>query len=545
MTDGDVALIDDATTRDFRTTGLAHLVAVSGYNVAVFLALVMLFVRAIAPRGRWLRVALAVPALVVFAFLTGLEPSVLRATVSAGVALAVVAGGRTTEALRSIAFAFVVLILASPEMLFDPGFQLSFGATLGIVVGSEPISARLLRILPDSRIGRAVAVGLGTTIAAQVSVAPLLAWHFGRIPGIGAFANVVAIPLAGLVMVGGMFTLSAASVTRFMDWAPAMMRLPLDAILASAHGFARLPAASIALSTLAAVAVTAALVVAFSRSARVRVCSAALAVVCVGVVGGRSVARSGCDAPAVDALDIGQGTAVLLRTPGHAVLVDAGPADGGVVRQLKTLGVGRLDAIVVTHSHIDHALGAVSALRELEVGRVLGPPELRWAAGAQVIRAASVAGVPFEALVAGDAFDAGDALHVDVLWPEGEDPPPFDEDLVDRYSLVVRARLAAVGVLLPGDIRAEQQSELAEDGDVAAPILIAVHHGSKNLDAGFVEAVDPALTLVTVGAQNPYGLPAPEAIRAYSRHGRVFRTDQDGHVSVCVGDGRAEVMTER
>lgn len=543
MTDGDVSLIDDATTRDFRTTGLAHLVAVSGYNVAVFLALVMLLLRAVVPRGRWLRVVLAVPALILFAVLTGLEPSVLRAPVSAGVALTVVAGGRRTEALRNVAFAFVVLVLASPEMLFDPGFQLSFGATLGIVAGGEPISARFARLLPDSRFGHGVAAGLGTTIAAQVSVAPLLAWHFGRIPGIGGLANLVAIPLGGFVMVGGMGTLTAASLTDALDWAPAMMRLPLDVILAAAHGFARFPAASVALSTTAAVALTGLLVVLFARSMRVRAGAAALVVLCAGLVGGRSFAGGGCGAPAVDALDVGQGSAVLLRTPGHAALVDAGPADGGVVRQLKALGIGRLDAMVITHSHIDHALGALSVLRELEVGSLLGPPQLRWAAGAQVIRAARTEGVEFRELVAGDAFEAGPALHLDVLWPE-EESLPFDEDLVDRYSLVVRARLAGVDVLLPGDIRAEQQAELAEE-DVAAPIMVAVHHGSKNLDEEFVEAVDPAVTLITVGAPNPYGLPAPEAVRAYARHGRVFRTDKDGRVSVCVAGGRAEVIQER
>jgi competence protein ComEC len=346
-------------------------------------------------------------------------------------------------------------------------------------------------------------------------------------------------------MVGGMITLSAASVTHLLDWAPAIMRLPLDAILASARGFARFPAASIALSTTAAAGLTGALVVGFTRSKPVRVGAAALVVVCGGLVGGRSLAHPGCDAPAVDALDIGQGTAVVLRTAGHAVLVDAGPADGGVTRQLKALGISRLDAVVVTHSHIDHALGALSVLRELDVDALFGPPELRWAAGAQVIRSAAASGVRFRELVAGDVFDAGKAIHLEVLWPEAHDPPPFDEDLIDRYSLVVHAKLAGVDVLLPGDIRSEQQSELAEDGDVAAPILVAPHHGSKNLDQGFVDSVGPALTLVTVGAPNPYGLPAPEAIRAYSRHGRVFRTDQDGRVSVCVGDGRAEVMTER
>jgi competence protein ComEC len=545
MTDGDTEFIDEVTNEDFRATGLAHLVAVSGYNVAVFLALVMIGARALAPRSRWLRVALALPALVFFVFLTGLEASVLRATVSAGIALVVMAGGRATDALRGLVFAFVLLLLFSPEMLVDPGFQLSFGATVGIVVWGEPLSQRILRLLGrESRAAKAVAVGLGTTIAAQLAVAPLLAWHFGRIPGVGAVANVVAIPLGGMVMVGGMATLSAASVVPFLDWAPAMMRLPLDVILGAAHFFARLPSASIAVSTAAAVAITAALAAFVARPGRTRTALFSLFVVCGGVAGGQSVAGGvTCPSAAVYALDVGQGTAVALVSGEHTVLVDAGPADGDAAGKLKVAGIDELDAIIVTHPHIDHALGAIDVLDSLGVGHVYGPVTLGWGGGRDVIDKARERGVAVDMLSAGDSLDLG-GISIDVLWPEPGPAPSFDEDLVDPYSLVLRAELGGTSVLLPGDIRAEQQSELVQ-ATVDVPLLVAVHHGSKNLDREFVDAVSPRMTLVTVGAPNPYGLPAPEAVRTYARHGPVFRTDQDGRVSVCLEAGRAEVVTEK
>lgn len=543
MTDGDTDLIDPATTEDFRTTGLAHLVAVSGYNVAVFLAIVMVFVRFLVRRGRWLRVAVALPSLAFFAFLTGLQPSVLRATVSAGVALAVGAGGRQADALRAAALAFALLILVSPEMLFTVGFQLSFGATLGIICWSESLAGRIFP-RSESRWVRTSASGLGTTIAAQIAVAPLLAWHFGRIPGLGGFANIVAIPLGGLVMLGGMATLTAASMFRFLDWAPATMRLPLDVILASAHAFAHVPAASIGVSVVAACAITAALAAFAVRSTRLRACAVGLAVVGFGASSGQAIGGPSCPGAFVSALDIGQGTAVMLHDGTHSVLVDSGPPSGGVVDQIHATGVTSLDAIFVSHSHMDHALGAVDVLQRMRVGHIFGPPELQWSFGAKVIAEARRRNVPVEAVATGDGFDFG-TMHVDVVWPQDRELPTFTQDAIDQTSLVLRARIAGVAVLLPGDIRSDQQKQIASYDDVSVPLLIAPHHGSKDLDQGFVQAVGERLTLITVGSPNPYGLPAPEAVRAYAARGPVFRTDQDGRVLVCLGENGVQVVKQR
>ncbi len=544
MTDGDVELLDDQTMELFRTTGLAHLVAVSGSNVAVVLVIVVLATRAFIPRGRWLRAAAAVPPLVFFAFLTGLEASVLRAVFTAGVALAVTAGGRSTDALRIAALAFVALVLTAPDMLFHPGFQLSFGATLGLILWAGPLTQALGRFLPDSKLGHGAAVATATTLAAQAAVAPLLAWHFGRLPAVGGIANLIVAPLAPLVMIGGSLTLGLASIVHALDWAPAMMRLPLDVILVCARWFAALPAASIGAGVLVGVAVTGALAAVLARDGRLRAACAALVIVSATAAAGQATARSSfaCAAPAVHALNVGQGTAVLLESGGNTVLVDTGPAGGGVVRQLEQVGVSHLDAVFVSHPHVDHALGSLDVLRELEVGRVIGPVTMSWGAGRDVMRAASDNEVPFDTAASGDTFTAG-GIRIDVLWPHPGPAPAFDEDLVDPYSLVLRVHMNGVSVLLPGDIRAEQQKELVGAG-IDVPVLVGVHHGSKNLAPEFVDDVSAPLTLVTVGAPNPYGLPAPEAVRAYARHGRVFRTDQDGRVSVCFREGGAEVVTE-
>ncbi|MEX2538264.1 MAG: ComEC/Rec2 family competence protein [Actinomycetota bacterium] len=543
MTDGDVRLLDEAIMEDFRTTGIAHLVAVSGSNVAVVLVVVMLITRALIPRSRLVRALAALPPLVFFAFLTGLEPSVLRAVVTAGVALAVTAGGRLPDAIRLACIAFVLLVLATPDLLFHPGFQLSFAATLGLILWARPLTERLDRLLPTGRGWTVVAIAVGTTLSAQVAAAPLLAWHFGRVPALGGAANLIAAPLAPIVMIGGLVTLGLSSLVAALDWLPATMRLPLDVVLASGRWFARAPAASLGVSVLTALAATAMLAVVVAGSARARAGAGACVILFAAASAGRLIGGQTCPGASVTALDVGQGTAVLLRDEGHAVLVDGGPEAGGVTYDLEEVGVRRLDAVFVSHPHADHTEGVVRVLERLDVGRVMGPVTLPWRKGGDVVRSARKAGVPVIEVAAGEILTFG-RIRIEVVFPPPGPAPPYAEELVHSYSLVLRAELGRATVLLPGDVGAEEEEELLDD-DVGAAIFVAAHHGSKDLDPAFVEAVDPLLTLVTVGANNRYGHPTPEAIEAYSRHGNVFRTDQDGSVSVCLAGENAEVTTAR
>jgi len=547
MTEGDVRLLDEATIEDFRTTGLAHLVAVSGSNVAVVLVVVMLLARALIPRSRWLRGVVAVPPLIFFAFLTGLEPSVLRAVVTAGVALAVTAGGRLPDAIRLACVAFVLLVLATPELLFHPGFQLSFAATLGLILWARPLSERLGRGLPEGRAWTVLAVAVGTTAAAQLAAAPLLAWHFGRIPAVGGIANLIVAPLAPVVMIGGLVTLGLASVAPALDWLPATLRLVLDLILVSARWFARVPAASLGMSVLTALAVTSAIALLAARSARARGAAVACAVLFGAASAGQMAGGPACAGPSIVALDVGQGTAILLRDGGNAVLVDGGPEAGGVVYDLEEFGVKELDAVFVSHPHADHTEGVVRALERLDVDRVVGPVTLSWKKGGDVVAAARRAGVPVSAAAAGDEFVFG-TISLDVVFPSPGPAPPFEEDLVHGFSLVLRANLRGATALLPGDVGVQEEEQIMGDvseEELASDIFVAPHHGSKDLDKEFVDVVDPDMTLVSVGADNRYGHPAPEALDAYSRHGNVFRTDKDGSVMVCLVGENAEVTTTR
>lgn len=544
MTEGDVALLDEATVEAFRTTGLAHLVAVSGSNVAVVLTVVMLVARRVFLHRRWMHLAIALPALAFFAFLTGLEASVLRAVVTAAIALFATVEGRATDGIRLASLAFVVLVLASPELLFHPGFQLSFAATLGLILWARPLTDLIARRMPGRTLFVAVAACVGTTLAAQAAAAPLLAWHFGRIPALGGVANLVVAPLAPIVMIGGIVTLSAASLVPPVDWAPVLMRLPLDAILWCGRTFARLPAASLDATFVAGLAIAAIPAVIVARSPRARTAAIALILVAWTAARGSALAGGTCEGDAIVALDVGQGTAVLLRAAGHDVLVDGGPDDGDVVSDLREQGVGVLDAVFVSHPHADHTQGVVDVLGSLEVGALIAPFTIGWGTGGDVVRAARAAGVPVVHTSSGDVHRFGPGLEVDVVFPDTLEVPLRTEEAVHANSLVLRASVGGADVLLPGDIGAEEERDILE-ADVASSILVAPHHGSKDLDPTFVDAVAPRIVLVTVGEHNRYGHPAPEALRAYAAHGRVFRTDRHGTVALCGTEDGVAVTTTK
>ncbi|HVE91088.1 MAG TPA: hypothetical protein VNE62_02140, partial [Actinomycetota bacterium] len=167
-----------------------------------------------------------------------------------------------------------------------------------------------------------------------------------------------------------------------------------------------------------------------------------------------------------------------------------------------------------------------------------------WGSGKKVVEAARRNGVRTRVVAEGDVIATGRGIRLEVLAP-GPDPPRFeDRSLIDRNNLVVKARVAGVDVLVPGDVDLESQEALSSL-PVAAPVLVAVHHGSANLDPEFVRAVSPKVTLVTVGADNSYGHPTAKAMELYRREGMVLRNDTQGTLSLCIDDGEVEVRTAR
>lgn len=538
---GDTSRLDPALEDDFRTTGMTHLTAVSGTNVAILLGAV-LFVLRRAGAGPVLCAVLCAVALVGFVILARPSPSVIRAAAMGAIGLLGLATGRPRAAVPALAAGAAVLLIADPELASDAGFALSVLATAG-----------LLLIAPVWRDGlrrrgwpAGVAEALAVPAAAQVACGPVVAAISGTVSLVAVPANLLAVPAIAPATVFGVAAAMLSPVwpaaAEFTAW---IGHWPTEWLVLIAHTGARVPAGALPWPGGALGGILLALLtVAFLVAARRAVIRRLATVVALGAILGALPVRllaSGWPPPGwlVVACAVGQGDAVVLPAgAGRAVVVDAGPEPGAVDHCLRRLGVRTVAILVVSHFHADHIGGVTGVFRGREVGAVIGPDWPEPAGGrAAVEQAAAGAGIALRTVGPGWRWTIGD-LRLEVLGPitpmRGTNSDP------NNNSLIVRAVRGGRSVLLLGDAETEEQEDLvaAFGAGLRADVLKVAHHGSALQAPSLVDAVDASVALVSVGRDNDYGHPNPVLLARIARGGaRIMRTDESGDVAAVAVDG--------
>jgi competence protein ComEC len=542
---GDTSRLDPGIEEDFRATGLSHLTAVSGENLAMFLAPIM-GLAGLMGLGRWSRIGLGAGSIGFFVLLTGAEPSVLRAAAMAGLTLLGLFLGRPRSPPAILGAAVLVLLVVNPTLVYSVGFQLSVSATAGMAMLAQPIAERL-RFLPQS-----LALAAGTTVAAQLGVGPLLLYHFGLVPLVSVPANVLAFPAVGPAMLLGLVASALGSAVAILGGGIGVLaRLPVRYLEGLSHRLAHssLPAVTSpqgrAGELLVGFAVILGLAWWLRSGARLPRRAVVAALVALPVFLWSGALRAGPPSSlTVTFFYVGWGDGALVRSPGGAtVLIDGGADLELVARKLSSLGIRRLDVLVATHPHEDHVAGLSAVLVRFPVGLVLDPGCRGEApAYADFLRAVDYAGVPTRHPRPGAAFVVGD-LRLEVLGPAR----CFHDTRSDpnNDSLVLRVLAAGASVLFSGDVEEPAQKQVLESqaaGLVAAVFKVPHHGGATSLDQFFL-AVHARVAVVSVGP-NRYGHPVPEILAELARDGmRVFRTDRDGDVTVTFRGGDVLVRT--
>ncbi|RKT77098.1 competence protein ComEC [Terracoccus luteus] len=545
---GDTTATPADLTDAMLTTGMSHLSAVSGSNVTMVLVAAVGLCRLLALPRRW-RPWGAGTALAAFVVLARPEPSVIRAAVMGVVGLLALSTSRRRAGVPALAGAVVVLLVYDPWLSRSYGFALSSVATLGLLLFAGPWATALGRVLP--RRLRWLGAVLAVPVAAQVVCAPVVVPLQGAVSIVAVLANLLAAPLVAPTTMAGVAValLSVVSVglAGWLAWAAAVPALGIAwvARTCATAPFATLAWGDSALAALGLALLTAAAVLAAPwawRRARLRplVAGAVVVTTTALAVPTTTLAWPPPGWVAV-ACDVGQGDALVLANgPGHAVVVDAGPDPRLVDGCLDRLGVEVVDLVVLSHFHADHVRGLAGvldgrAVRAVRASTVDDPPgEAR-----QVARLVTDAGLPLERLRAGDDLAVG-GVRAHVWWPARE----IDAGSVaNNASVVLTVHLGGVGLLLLGDVEREAAGEvvraLARDptGWAGIDVVKVAHHGSSNRDDRLLDGAPGRLALVSVGADNDYGHPAPATLDALSQRGfRVHRTDLEGDLAV-VDDG--------
>ncbi|SER97533.1 competence protein ComEC [Lentzea xinjiangensis] len=536
---GDTEQMVPRIVDEFRTAGLAHLLAVSGANLAIVCGAVYLLLRRLGPRQA---AVAALVALVGFVILAGPEPSVLRAAVMGAVALLALVLGRERSAVPSLATAVLVLVLVDPALGGDPGFALSVVATSALVL----IAPRWARALKQRGVPNGLAEAIVVPTAASLVTAPLVAGLSGQVSLVSVVANLIAGPVVAPATVLGVV---AAVIAPF--W-PAAAELVVHVagpavtwLIQVGRQASTVPGAAVSWPDgwIGAAALTAAVaaVVLLLRFKKTRtLVVAALVGVFVVLVPMRVVAPVWPpDGWKVVSCDVGQGDALVLATdePDRAVVVDTGPDPGAIDRCLKTLGIKRIPLLVLTHLHADHVGGLEAVLTGRAVGAVAVSPlkEPAWA-WREVNEQARTHGVRVVEPGAGERF-ALPGLQLEVLGPRRRPAHGDANTTVNDYSLVLKAHTRAGRVLLTGDVELAGQAALLGERDLGAEVLKVPHHGSRYSLPAFLEAVRPRVALVSVGTENRYGHPSPHVIDLLRAGGAlVLRTDKDGDLAVLPGN---------
>jgi competence protein ComEC len=544
---GDRAGLEAAVERRLQEAGTYHVIAISGGNIAILAGLCIFLLR-LMRCGPRISALLVIFMLTSYALVVEGGSSVARATLMAAIYFCALLFDHRTLPLNVAALTAAILFCVDPLQVVDAGFALTFGATLGILIGMS----KFADVLPVSPWLRAPAALLVASACAEIALLPISAFVFSRITFAGLIVNFAAIPLMTLVQVAGMaavgLTWLSSDLGPFAGW---VAHIAVEGLIGSAALVDLAPwlTRRLAPPPIWVVAVYYASLIALASAMFIRLSTALLIAAGLWIVVTPTFAifPSGPQPLRVTFLDVGQGDAAIVQFPdGRTLSIDAGGLAsttfdiGGrvIAPAFWALGVRRLDYMSVTHGDVDHIGGAASVLRDFRPFEVWeGVPVPPHAATRELRVLADEAGSVWRTLQPADRVSFGE---VDLVVHHPPHPDWERQRVRNDDSEVIEVRYRGVSFVFTGDIGRDVERAIASRF-TRAPIRIlkVPHHGSATSSSqAFLDALRPDVAVISAGRGNPFGHPVASVLERYRNIGAaIYRTDQDGAVTVET-DGR-------
>lgn len=544
---GDKSAMDDGDYLAMQETGLAHLFAVSGLHCAFLVTLLALLIS----RRQRLLCAVTIPLLLFYMVMVGMSPSVVRACIMQIFLLIAPLFRRGSDPLTSLAAALLVILLCNPFAAASVSLQLSFSATLGMVL----LSPRLYKLLAGWYKGKCrplraalcfVAANLSATLSAVVFTAPLTAWYFRIFVLVAPLSSLLAVPAAGwsfmaafVTVLLGFVWLPLASLLGWISWV--LVRY----ILWIANGMMSWRYHAVYFTNPYLIYWLLFLYAAFIGCAatpdgkRKYLLASALSV--LTLTAAIWVNRQDYQYGVLTALtlDVGQGESVILTSGGETALVDCGSSNsykdpGGLAADtLHSMGVRELSAVVVTHYHADHTNGLYEVLRRIPVQTIYLPDiEDEYGVRERLVSLAEEKGAQVTYVTKETADTLGDTVLT--IYP----PVQSGGDL-NELGLTALASAGDFDLLITGDMSGSTEKKLVETYALPDIEVLAVsHHGSRySSNIRFLKAVTPEAAVISVGDNN-YGHPSEETLQRLLAVGAdIWRTDQQGTIRITVNGG--------
>lgn len=524
---GDTGGLSYEENTAFRLSGIRHIVAVSGLHVSILFSLICLFTR----KRRVLTAVVGIPTLILFAAVAGFTPSVTRACVMSGLTLLAMLLGQEYDPPTALAAAVVGMLAFNPMTVTNISFQLSVGCMAGIFLFAQPLRAWLTEHLGGegktlrARLVRWLAGGVSVTLGAMAVTTPLSAAYFGAVSLVGPVTNLLCLWAVNLLFYAAMLSCVLGwlflPAGRALAWLAAWLA---RYVLGAARVLAAFPLAAVytvnpyAVIWLAGCYILLGIFLLLPRKKPLLFSCLGIAGLCAALLVSWFLPR--LDDFRLTVLDVGQGQCLLFQSEGKTYLVDCGgdnaqDAADLAADTLLSQGVRRLDGVILTHFDADHAAGLPYLLTRIPADILFLPEEdPGYGAGRSSLTVERSYQISYSntliSLISGD-------------------PALSDND----GSLCVLFQTAGTDILVTGDRSAAGEAALMEK--IALPeleVLIVGHHGSKtSTSLDLLEATHPKVAVISVGADNSYGHPAPEILDRLAQFGcTVYRTDEDGTI---------------